>query len=174
MTSWDGLPRGVPEDDFDADAEMARWVADLEAGRERIPEEWELDGSAISLRLGDACDLDPALLAAILGPDGLGGQSLAPVFGQGRAADVLSPGPVLAALTGQAVADRAALSDDQLTGGLQASRRLQARAAYEETLVDRGVRPPPHRRRSRTRRPARSGLAGARASSRPTSSRPSW
>ena len=41
---WDGLPRCVPEDDFDADAEMARWVADLEAGRERIPEAWELDG----------------------------------------------------------------------------------------------------------------------------------
>ncbi len=34
---WDGLPGCVPEDDFDADAEMARWVADLEAGRERIP-----------------------------------------------------------------------------------------------------------------------------------------
>ena len=30
---WDGLPRCVPDDDFDADAEMARWVADLEAGR---------------------------------------------------------------------------------------------------------------------------------------------
>ena len=42
---WDGLPRCAPEDDFDADAEMARWVADLEAGRDRIPEEWERDGS---------------------------------------------------------------------------------------------------------------------------------
>ena len=29
-----GLPDG--DDDFDADASMARWVADLEAGRERI------------------------------------------------------------------------------------------------------------------------------------------
>ena len=87
-----GLPVGVPEDDFDADAEMARWVADIEAGRERIPEEWELDGSAVSLSLADACDLDPALLAAILGPDGLGGQALGPAFGQGRAADALPPG----------------------------------------------------------------------------------
>ncbi|HEY5400081.1 MAG TPA: hypothetical protein VIL16_32315 [Trebonia sp.] len=94
--SWGEGPAGVPEDDFDADAEMARWVADIEAGRERIPEEWELDGSAVSLGLGDACDLDPALLAAILGPGGLGGQSLSPVFGQGEAADALRPGPVLA------------------------------------------------------------------------------
>jgi hypothetical protein len=132
--SWDGLPVGVPEDDFDADAEMARWVADIEAGRERIPEEWELDGSAVSLSLGDACDLDPALLAAILGPDGLGGQALSPVFEENRAADVLRPGPVLAALTEQAVSDLAALSDDQLTGALQAARRLENRAAYLQTL----------------------------------------
>jgi hypothetical protein len=81
--------RGVPEDDFDGDAEMARWVADVEAGRERIPEEWELDGSAVSLSLGDACDLDPALLAAMLGPDGLGGQSLSLAFGQDQAANAL-------------------------------------------------------------------------------------
>jgi hypothetical protein len=70
--------------------------ADIEAGRERIPEEWELDGSAMSLSLGDACDLDPALLAAMLGPD---------------------------------VADLTVLSDDQLTGALQAARRLENRAA---------------------------------------------
>jgi hypothetical protein len=31
-------PAAMPEDDFDADAEMARWIADIEAGRERIPE----------------------------------------------------------------------------------------------------------------------------------------
>ncbi len=132
---WDGLPRCVPEDDFDADAEMARWVADLEAGRERIPEAWELDGSAVSLSLGDACDLDPALLAAMLGPDGLGGQSLSPAFGQGEAADALAPGPVLAALTEQAVCELAALSDDELTGALHAARRLENRAAYLQTLL---------------------------------------
>jgi Domain of unknown function (DUF222) len=125
----------LPEDDFDADAEMARWVADIEAGRERIPEEWELDGSAVSLSLGDACDLDPALLAAMLGPDGLGGQSLSPAFGQGEAADALAPGPVLAALTEQAVCKLAALSDDELTGALHAARRLENRAAYLQTLL---------------------------------------
>jgi Domain of unknown function (DUF222) len=114
---------------------MARWVADIEAGRERIPEEWELDGSAVSLSLGDACDLDPALLAAILGPGGLGGQALSPAFGQDQAADALPPGPVLAALTEQAASDVTTLSDDELTGGMHAARRLQNRDAYLETLM---------------------------------------
>jgi Domain of unknown function (DUF222) len=132
---WDGLPRCVPEDDFDADVEMARWVADLEAGRERIPEAWERDGSGMSLSLGDAYDLDPALLAAILGPDGLGGQSLGPAFAQDQPADALRPGPVLAALTEQAVTDLAVLSDDELTGALHAARRLENRAAYLQTVT---------------------------------------
>ena len=132
---WDGLPRCVPADDFDADAEMARWVADLEAGRERIPQTWERDGSAVSLSLGDARDLDPALLAAMLGPDGLGGQSLSPAFAQDQPADALRPGPVLAALTEQAVTDLAVLSDDELTGSLHAARRLENRAAYLQTVT---------------------------------------
>ena len=114
---------------------MARWVADLEACRERIPEEWETGGSAISLSLGDARDLDPALLAAVLGPGGLGGQALSPAFGQDAAADALRPGPLLAALTEQAVADLAVLSDDQLTGALQAALRLENRTAYLQTLT---------------------------------------
>ena len=79
---WDGLPRCAPEDDFDADAEMARWVADLEAGRDRIPDEWERDGLGVCLSPGDACDLDPAALAATLDPGGLGGQSPGPAFAQ--------------------------------------------------------------------------------------------
>jgi hypothetical protein len=29
----------VPDDDWDADAEMAAYIADLDAGRTRIPEE---------------------------------------------------------------------------------------------------------------------------------------
>jgi hypothetical protein len=132
---WGALPPGLPEDDFDADAEMARWVADIEAGRERIPEEWELDGSAVSLSLGDACDLDPALLAAVLGPDGLGGQSLGPAFGQGQAADALPPGPVLSALAEQAASDLVGLSDDELTGAIRAAGRLGNRDAYLQTLM---------------------------------------
>jgi hypothetical protein len=101
----------------------------------RVPEEWEIEGPGICLSLGDATDLDPALLAAMLGPDGLGGQALGPQFAQGNAADALRPTPILAALTEQAVADAAHLTDDQLTGALQAARRLEARAAWQQTTL---------------------------------------
>ena len=123
------------EDAFDPDGGLARWVADMEAGRCRIPEESELEGPAISISLGDACDLDPALLAAMCGQDGLGGTALSAAFGQDKAADVLRPGPVLSALTEQAVSDLSVLSDDQLTGALSAARRLENRAAYLQTVV---------------------------------------
>ena len=128
-------PLSYAEFEAAADAEWARLTADLEAGRERIPEEWEVEGPAVSLSLGDACDLDPALLAAITGPDGLGGQALSPAFGQDAAADALRPGPVLAALTEQAIAGIGLLSDDELTGALQAARRLGNRAAYLQTVA---------------------------------------
>ena len=128
-------PLSYAEFEAAADAEWARLTAGLEAGRERVPEEWETEGPAVSISLGDACDLDPALLAAIAGPDGLGGQALGPAFGQGAAADALRPGPVLAALTEQAVAGLGLLSDDELTGVLQAARRLGNRAAYLQTVV---------------------------------------
>ena len=101
----------------------------------RVPEEWEIEGPGISLSLGDAADLDPELLAAMLGPDGLGGQALGPQFGQDAAADALRPGPILAALTEQAVAGAASLTDDQLTGALQAARRLEARAQWQQTTL---------------------------------------
>jgi len=130
----DGRPAEPPEDDYDADAELARWVADIEAGRERIPEPWEAEGPAISLSLGDASDLDPALLAAMCGPDGLGGQALSPAFGQNAAADALRPGPVLAALTEQAITDVGGLSDDELAGSIQASLRLQNWSAWLQTV----------------------------------------
>ncbi len=89
----------------------------------------------MSLSLGDAADIDPALLAAMLGPDGLGGQALGPQFGQDAAADALRPGPILAALTEQAVSDVATLTDDQLTGALRAARRIEARACYHQTTL---------------------------------------
>jgi hypothetical protein len=101
----------------------------------RVPEEWEIEGPGISLSLGDAADLDPALLAAMLGPDGLGGQALGPQFGQDAAADALRPGPILAALTEQAVADVSFLTDDQLTGAMHAARRLETRAQWQQTTL---------------------------------------
>ncbi len=56
-------------------------------------------------------------------------------FGQDKAADVLCPGPVLAALTAQTAADPAASTDDELIGALQAARRLANHADYKQTVV---------------------------------------
>ncbi len=99
------------------------------------PPESALEGPAISVSLGDACDVDPDLLAAMCGPDGLGGQAVSAAFGQGASADVLRPGPVLAALTAQAVSGAGSLTDDELVGVLQAGRRLANLAAYQQTVV---------------------------------------
>jgi hypothetical protein len=100
-----------------------------------VPEEWEIEGPAVSISLGDAADLDPALLAVIAGPDGLGGNALCAAYEQDAAADVLRPGPVLAALTEQAAADVGQLSDEQLMGALSAARRLENRAAYLQAVA---------------------------------------
>jgi hypothetical protein len=123
-----GGPAGVPEDDWDGDAEMAAYIADLDAGRARIPEEWEVEGPAATIGLGDAADVDLVELAAMLGPDGLGGE----VFAQDRSADAMRPGPVLAALTEQAAGGLGRLTDNQVLGAMSAARRLAARAAWLE------------------------------------------
>ena len=60
---------------------------------------------------------------------------LRPGFGQGDAADVLAPSPLLAALTEEAAADLGRLSDDELTGVLQATRRQIAREQYKQVLA---------------------------------------
>ena len=115
-----------PEDDWDGDAEMAAYIADLDAGRARIPEEWEVEGPAATIGLGDAADVDLTELAAMLGPDGLGGE----VFARDRSADAMRPGPVLAALTEQATGDLGRLTDNQVLGAMSAAGRLAARAEY--------------------------------------------
>ena len=118
-----------PADDWDGDAEMAAYVADLDAGRRRIPDEWEIESRPpVTISLGDAADVDPAELAAMLGPDGLGGE----VFAQDRPAAALRPGPILAALTEHAAGEAARLGDDELLGAVAAARRLAARAEYLE------------------------------------------
>jgi len=119
----------VPADDWDGDAEMAAYFADLDAGRRRIPEEWEIESRPpVTISLGDAADVDPAELAAMLGPDGLGGE----IFAQDRPAAALRPGPLLAALTERAAGDPARLGDNELLGAVAAARRLAARAEYLE------------------------------------------
>src|SRR5580693_2947041 len=114
------------DDDWDGDAEMASFIADLEAGRARIPEEWEVEGPAATISLGDAADVDPAQLAALLGPDGLGGE----VFARDRSADAMRPGPVLDALTEQAAGNLDRMTDNQVAGVMAAAGRLAARAEY--------------------------------------------
>jgi Domain of unknown function (DUF222) len=120
---------GVPtrdEDDFDLDAAMARFLADIEVGQEQIPEPGE--GPSCTVSLGEAADVDPGELAAMCGPDGLGGEVLA----RDRPADAMRPGPVLSALTERAGEDLDRLGDDELLGTISAARRLRARADYLE------------------------------------------
>jgi Domain of unknown function (DUF222) len=62
-------------------------------------------------------------------------EALRSAFVQDGPADTLAPSALLAALTEAAFADAARLSDDELTGALQAARRLQNRAYYLETLA---------------------------------------
>jgi len=63
-------------------------------------------------------------------------EALRAAFVQDGPADTLAPGALLAALTEAAFADAGArLSDDELTGALEAARRLQNRAHYLETLA---------------------------------------
>src|SRR6202034_4698192 len=131
---------GLPGRGFGPDPEWDAYVAwrerEIAAGREeKAPEPWEIDGSAVALSLGDATDIDPAMLAAICGPEGLGGDALGPQFGQDAAADVLRPNPMLAALTEQACTDLSRLTDNQLIGALQAARRLGNRAHYLQTPI---------------------------------------
>jgi hypothetical protein len=122
-------PPGVPardEDDFDMDAEMASFLADIEAGREAIPGPGP--GPSCTVSLGEAADVDLAELAAMTGPDGLAGEA----FAQHRAADALRPGPVLAALAEQAADNLDRVTDNELLGTISAARRLRARAEYLE------------------------------------------
>ena len=126
------------DDDFDLDGHFAWLVRELDAGRVQPPPEPPepaVAGPAVWLSLGDACEVDPELLAAMCGPDGLGGQAAAAAFGQDKAADVLRPGPVLAALTAGAAAGAGSLTDSELIGTLQAGRRLANLADYQQTVV---------------------------------------
>jgi hypothetical protein len=110
-------------------------VREIDEGRQQVPPESTVEGPAISISLGDAYDVDPELLAGMCGPDGLGGQAVSAAFGQDRAADALRPGPVLAALTAQAVASAGSLADNELIGALQAARRMENYAAYQQVVV---------------------------------------
>src|SRR5689334_21923768 len=133
---WPGAgpsPEPAVESAFDEDFD--EWTAWLDreaaAGRNPVPPQ-RTATQGISVGLGEAGGGAPQLLAAICDPDSDG---LGPQFGQDAAADVLPPGPVLAALTEAAVTDVTCLSDSQLIGVLQAARRQENREAWKKALV---------------------------------------
>src|SRR6202035_632555 len=123
------------DDDSELDGHFAWLVRELDAGRVQPPRESASDVPAVSLSLGDACDVAPELLAAMCGPDGLGGDAVSAAFGQDQAADALRPGPVLAALTAETVASAGSLTDNELIGALQAGRRLANLAACQTVVI---------------------------------------
>ncbi len=120
--------------DFD---EFTAWL-DREAatGRNPFPPERAIAAQGVAVTLGANDGIDPGLLAALCDPDsGELDSGLSPQFRQGAAADVLPPGPALAALTESAVTDVTRLSDSQLIGVLQAARRQENREAWKKALV---------------------------------------
>jgi Domain of unknown function (DUF222) len=143
------LPGRTPDPGFfaagDQDADFDEFVAWLDreeaAGRNPVPPERAPSDQGISVSFGDAGGIDPELLAAVGGSYGPHGQIGADDelpgsrFAQGAAADVLAPGPALAALTEAAVEGVTRLTDDQLTGIMQAARRQQNREAWKMALV---------------------------------------
>jgi hypothetical protein len=108
---------GEPARDWaeEDDRYLAWLVAEADAGRIEIPDEEPAPGVLVCV--GEDADLA-----------GLAGAG----FAQHQAADVMPPGPVLGALTSQAVEDVRSLGDDELLGVVSAARRQQARAEYEE------------------------------------------
>src|SRR6185437_5344437 len=84
-----------PEDDFDLDAHIDWLVREIDEGRQHVPPEPAVQGPAVSVSLGDACDVDSELLTAMCGPDGLGGQAVSAAFGQDAAATRCVPGRYL-------------------------------------------------------------------------------
>ncbi len=105
--------------------------------------EWDeyvswLDGEIAAGRDPDedrAFDTYAAPLASLCDPEGLAGEGAGALFKHGAAGETLPPGPVLDALAGRALAELGELSDQELIGVLQASRRLEAREAYRQTVL---------------------------------------
>jgi Domain of unknown function (DUF222) len=133
--SYPQFPEPSPQEKADYAAYVAWQERERAAGREEeMPEPWQIEGPAISISLGDATRLDPALLAALgahIGRD----EAVNAQWAQDKAADALRPGPVLAALTEQATSGAARLTDDELTGALSAARRLENHAAAQQVTL---------------------------------------
>lgn len=108
-------PQGDPDPEW---TEYVAWVdREIAAGRhqEPGPEAWDPEPWAPG---------GPAPAAPVR-----------PRFGQDDEADLLPPRPLLAGLTEEAVSDLGRLSDSELVGVLQATRRQVAREQYKQVLV---------------------------------------
>jgi hypothetical protein len=105
----------------DGDIEWAEYVAWLDreaaAGRDPEPGPWPCDDA-------EPWDTEPAKTDVT-----------AMLFAEGGDADVLPPGPLLAALTEQAVSDVTSLSDNELVGVLRATQRQMAREQFKQALA---------------------------------------
>jgi hypothetical protein len=114
-----------PARDWDADEDRyLNWLtAEVDAGRIQVPPD---EPPGVTVSLGEAGEVGLDALTQMA--SGLAGSG----FAGRRAADALPPGPVLGALTSQAVQDVASLDDDGLVGVILAARRLQARDEYLE------------------------------------------
>jgi hypothetical protein len=141
------LPNSVGGDLRDADPEWAEYVAwadrEAAAGRVPEPEPWAFGDEEPWDPLPwdpDPDDPDPATPTPSPSPSpspaapATGGPGRA-LFAEDGAGDLMAPSPFLAALTEQAVADVACLSDTELVGVLRASRRLVAREQYKQVLA---------------------------------------
>ena len=134
MDEINGSPRpGLPpEMAASADLEWAQYVAwlDREAAAGREPGPWASDDEE-PWEPGpwDLVPDDPDLAGRV--PAGPG----RPLFAQEGAGDVMPPVPFLAALTEQAAAGVAALSDAELVGVLRATQRQIAREQYKQVLA---------------------------------------
>jgi hypothetical protein len=93
------------------------------------------NGEGITGTLAGAVGMAPGLVAVMCGPLGFDAGGTGARFAQDAAAEVLPPGPVLAAMTEAAVTEVTRLSDEQLVGVLRAARRQENREAWKKALV---------------------------------------
>jgi hypothetical protein len=135
-----GSPRSGPPPALvgDADlewAEYAAWVdREVAAGREPGSGTWATMEEPWGLEPEDSDFTGPVSAGPVsAGPASAG--RVRPLFAEDGEADVLPPGPLLAALTEMAVSDVGSLSDNELVGVLRASRRQVAREQYKQVLA---------------------------------------
>ncbi len=131
-----GFPPAGCDDDFD-DGHFEWLVRELDAGRLLPQPESAIEDPAVSVSLGDACDVDPELLAAVCGPDRLGGQAAGAAFGEGRVSRVIpeSGSQAVSRVIPESGSQAVSLTDDELAGVLQATRRLANLASWQQTVV---------------------------------------